>query len=57
MIVVGLAMVLARERLDRVSARSRLGRLAAQARLVAAVLVLAMGVYLTAQAIGGRPVF
>jgi nickel/cobalt exporter len=53
---VGLAMVFARERLDRMPSRSGLGRLARHAPLVAAVVVLAFGVYLTAQAIGGRPV-
>ena len=53
---VGLAMVFARERLDRLPSRSGIGRLARHAPLVAAVVVLAFGVYLTAQAIGGRPV-
>jgi nickel/cobalt transporter (NicO) family protein len=54
---VGLAMVFARERLDRLPAGSGLGRIARHAPLAAAVVVLAFGVYLTAQAIGGRPVF
>jgi nickel/cobalt exporter len=53
---VGLAMVFARERLDRLPSRSGLGRLARHAPLAAAVVVLAFGVYLTAQAIGGRPI-
>jgi ABC-type nickel/cobalt efflux system permease component RcnA len=54
---VGLAMVLARSRLDRVPTGSGVGRLARHASLVAAVVVLGFGIYLTAQAIGGQPVF
>jgi nickel/cobalt transporter (NicO) family protein len=54
---VGLALVLARERLDRLPSRSGLGRLARHAPLIAAVVVLAFGVYLSVQAVGGRPVF
>jgi ABC-type nickel/cobalt efflux system permease component RcnA len=53
---VGLAMVFARTRLDRLPSGSGFGRLAGDAPLVAAVVVLAFGLYLTAQAIGGRPV-
>jgi nickel/cobalt transporter (NicO) family protein len=53
---VGLALVLARERLDRLPHSTGLGRLAQHASLIAAVVVLAFGVYLTAQAIVGRPV-
>jgi nickel/cobalt transporter (NicO) family protein len=53
---VGLAMVFARTRLDRLPSGSTLGRLARHAPLVAAVVVLAFGLYLTVQAIGGRPV-
>jgi nickel/cobalt exporter len=53
---VGLAMVFARTRLDRLPSSSGFGRLARHAPLVAAVVVLAFGLYLTAQAIGGRPV-
>jgi nickel/cobalt exporter len=56
MSAVGLAMVFARTRLDRFPSGSGAGRLARHATLVAAVVVLAFGVYLTAQAIGGRPV-
>jgi ABC-type nickel/cobalt efflux system permease component RcnA len=56
MSAVGLAMVFARTRLDRLPMGSAPGRLARHATLVAAVVVLAFGVYLTAQAIGGRPV-
>jgi nickel/cobalt transporter (NicO) family protein len=54
---VGLALVLARERLDRLPSGSGLGRLARHASLIAAVVVLAFGIYLTTQAVGGRPVF
>ena len=53
---VGLAMVFARTRLDRLPSGSGFGRLARHAPLIAAVVVLAFGLYLTAQAIGGRPV-
>jgi ABC-type nickel/cobalt efflux system permease component RcnA len=53
---VGLTMVFARTRLDRLPSGSGLGRAARHAPLVAAVVVLAFGLYLTAQAIGGRPV-
>jgi nickel/cobalt exporter len=56
MTTVGLAMVFARTRLDRLPSRSGIGRLARHAPLAAAVVVLAFGLYLTAQAIGGRPV-
>ena len=56
MTCVGLAMVFARERLDRMPSRSSLGALARNAPLVAAIVVLAFGVYLGIQAIGGRPV-
>ena len=56
MTAVGLAMVFARERLDRSPSRSVVGRLARHAPLVAAAVVLAVGVYLTAQAFGGRPI-
>ena len=54
---IGLALVLARERIDRLPSGSGLGRLAQHAPLIAAVVVLAFGLYLTSQAIGGRPVF
>ena len=54
---VGLALVLARERLDRLPQGSGLGFLARHASLIAAVVVLAFGVFLTAQAVFGRPVF
>ena len=53
---VGLAMVFARTRLDRLPSGSGFGRLARLAPLLAAVVVLAFGLYLTAQALGGQPV-
>jgi hypothetical protein len=55
MTAIGLAMVFARGRLDRVPSASSLGRAARQLPLVAAVVVLAFGVYLSIQAIGGPP--
>ena len=56
MTCVGLAMIVARTRLDRMPSRSSLGRLAAVAPLVASVAVLGLGVVLTWQAVAGRPV-
>jgi ABC-type nickel/cobalt efflux system permease component RcnA len=53
---VGLAMILARGRLDRLPRRSALGRLAGFAPLVASVAVLTLGLVLTWQAVAGRPV-
>jgi ABC-type nickel/cobalt efflux system permease component RcnA len=53
---VGLVMVVARGRLDRMPASSRLGRLAAVAPLIASVAVLALGLVLTWSAVSGRPV-
>jgi nickel/cobalt exporter len=54
---VGLAMVFARDRLDRLPSSSGVGRLAQHAPLVAAVVVLSFGAYLTVQALGGQPAF
>jgi ABC-type nickel/cobalt efflux system permease component RcnA len=56
MTCVGLAMIVARTRLDRMPSRSSLGRLAAVAPLVASVAVFGLGVVLTWQAVAGRPV-
>jgi nickel/cobalt transporter (NicO) family protein len=56
MTAIGLATVLARGRLDRMPSGSGLGRVARQLPLVAAVVVLAFGLYLSVQAFGGRPV-
>ena len=56
MTTVGLVMIVARTRLDRMPSRSSLGRLAALAPLVASVAVLGLGLVLTWQAVAGRPV-
>jgi len=56
MTCVGLAMIFARTRLDRMPSRSSLGRLAAVAPLVASVAVLSLGLVLTWQAVAGSPV-
>ena len=53
---VGLAMIVARTRLDRMPSRSSLGRLAAAAPLVASVAVLVLGSFLTWQAVTGAPI-
>jgi nickel/cobalt transporter (NicO) family protein len=53
---VGLVMVVARGRLDRMPSRSGLGRLAALAPLLASVVVLGLGLALTWSAVTGRPV-
>jgi nickel/cobalt transporter (NicO) family protein len=53
---VGLLMILARGRLDRMPSRSALGRLATAAPLIASVAVLSLGVVLTWSAVAGRPV-
>jgi ABC-type nickel/cobalt efflux system permease component RcnA len=54
---VGLAMVFARSRLDRLPSASGLGRAAVHAPLVAAVFVFGLGIWLTQQAVFGAPVF
>ena len=54
---VGLAMVFARSRLDRLPAASGLGRAAVHAPLLAAVFVFGLGLWLTQQALFGAPVF
>lgn len=53
---LGIALVLARTRVDRMAPSSTLGRAATYIPLAAAVLVLSLGVYLTAQAVGGTAV-
>ena len=50
---IGLVMVFARGRLDRLPGGGGLGRIRDAVPLVAAVLVFGFGVYLTAQALGG----
>ena len=52
---IGLAMVYARGHIDRIGSGSSFGRLTASVPLVAAVLVFGLGLYLTAQAVGGAP--
>jgi ABC-type nickel/cobalt efflux system permease component RcnA len=52
---VGLAMVIARGRLDRLPAGGGLGRLREAVPLAAAVLVFGFGLYLTVQALGTAP--
>ena len=56
MTAIGLVVVLARGRLDTLPSTTGLGRFARQLPLVAAVVVLSFGVYLSLQAIGGPPV-
>ena len=52
---LGVGLVLVRGRLDRLPSTSALGRLTTAAPLVASVVVLGVGLWLTAQAIGGLP--
>ena len=53
---VGLTMILARGRLDRMPRHSGLGQLAAAAPLLASIAVLGLGLVLTWQALAGTPV-
>jgi ABC-type nickel/cobalt efflux system permease component RcnA len=55
MSAVALAMVGARGRLDRIDRTSRFGRLAGLAPLLAGIVVFAVGIWLTGQAIIGLP--
>ncbi len=55
MAIIGLAMVYARGHIDRIGNGSSLGHLTASVPLAAAVLVFGLGLYLTAQAVGGAP--
>ncbi|MGH2474012.1 MAG: nickel/cobalt transporter [Candidatus Limnocylindrales bacterium] len=52
---IGLTLVVARQRLDRLPMGGGLARLREVVPLVAAVVVFGFGIYLTAQAIGGAP--
>ena len=52
---IGLTMVYARDHVDRIGSGSAFGRVTASVPLAAAVLVFGLGVYLTAQAVGGPP--
>lgn len=54
---VGLVLVFARDRLERLPAGLGLGRLATYAPLGAACLILVLGIWLTSQAIGVGPTF
>jgi nickel/cobalt transporter (NicO) family protein len=54
---VGLALVLARDRVDRLPDASRIGRFAPLAPLASGVVVLTLGVYLTTTALGFAPTF
>jgi ABC-type nickel/cobalt efflux system permease component RcnA len=53
---IGLALVIARGRLDRVDTSTWLGRATAHLPLLASCLVLGFGIYLTIQAISASPV-
>ena len=52
---VGLSLVFARDRVDRLPSRSSLGRAAGYVPVMAGMLVFGLGVYLTTQAIGVAP--
>jgi ABC-type nickel/cobalt efflux system permease component RcnA len=52
---IGVLLVLARGRLDRVGGSSPIGRARAYLPLVASVVVLGFGLYLTFQALAGSP--
>ena len=54
---IGLALVLARGRLDRVDSSSPLGRASGYVPLVASFLVFGLGIYLTVQAVAGSTTF
>ena len=54
---VGLVLVFARDRLERLPSASSLGRLATYAPLGAACLIFTLGIWLTSQAIGSGPAF
>ena len=54
---IGLALVLARGRLDRVDSGSTLGRASGYVPLVASFLVFGLGLYLTLQAVAGNTTF
>jgi ABC-type nickel/cobalt efflux system permease component RcnA len=52
---VGLGLVLARDRFERLPSRSNLGRFAALAPVMAGAVVFALGIFLTTQAVGAAP--
>ena len=53
---IGIALVLARGRVDRMAPTSPLGRVSGYVPLAAAVLVFGLGLFLTVQAVSGTPV-
>ena len=54
---IGLALVVARGRLDRVDTSTTIGRAGAYLPLVASFFVLGFGLYLTVQAVSGNTTF
>ena len=54
---IGLALVVARGRLDRVDSASTLGSVSRYLPLVASFLVFGLGIYLTFQAVAGNTTF
>ncbi len=54
---VGLALVVARDRLDRLPSASSLGRVAGYLPVGAACLIFALGIWLTGQALSAGPAF
>jgi ABC-type nickel/cobalt efflux system permease component RcnA len=54
---IGLALVLARGRLERVDSASTLGSVSRSLPLVASLLVFSLGIYLTVQAVAGTTTF
>jgi hypothetical protein len=52
---VGLGLVFARDRMGRLPALPGLGRAAGLAPLMAGVIVVSLGIYLTGQAVGVGP--
>ncbi len=53
---IGIALVIARGRLDQFDTGSALGRLGQAVPLIAAITVLTFGCFLTVQAIAGTPI-
>jgi hypothetical protein len=52
---IGFALVAARDRVDRIDLGPGLDRVREAVPLIASVVVLSFGLYLTAQAVGGVP--
>jgi ABC-type nickel/cobalt efflux system permease component RcnA len=55
MVAIGLILVIARERLDRIPTADGFRRVRASMPLAASLLVFAVGIVLTAQALGSSP--